>query len=98
MQHSRAVLSTRKIHDGLSQMRTTDAVSLRYHTEGAGGGHAPDIIVVCEHPNVLPSSTNPTRPYAKNTLDEHLDVSLVSYGARMESTDHFGFISDVDGE
>lgn len=49
----------------------------RYHTEGAGGGHAPDIIVVCEHPNVLPSSTNPTRPYAKNTLDEHLDVSAI---------------------
>lgn len=48
-----------------------------YHTEGAGGGHAPDIIVVCEHPNVLPSSTNPTRPYAVNTLDEHLDVSNV---------------------
>lgn len=46
----------------------------RYHTEGAGGGHAPDIIVVVEHPNVLPSSTNPTRPYAVNTLDEHLDV------------------------
>lgn len=46
-----------------------------YHTEGAGGGHAPDIIVVCEHPNVLPSSTNPTRPYAVNTLDEHMDVS-----------------------
>lgn len=48
----------------------------RYHTEGAGGGHAPDIIVVVEHPNVLPSSTNPTRPYAVNTLDEHLDVSI----------------------
>jgi hypothetical protein len=47
-----------------------------YHTEGAGGGHAPDIIVVCEHPNVLPSSTNPTRPYAHNTLDEHLDVRI----------------------
>lgn len=46
-----------------------------YHTEGAGGGHAPDIIVVCELPNVLPSSTNPTRPYTNNTLDEHLDVS-----------------------
>jgi urease len=46
-----------------------------YHTEGAGGGHAPDIIVVCEHPNVLPSSTNPTRPYGVNTLDEHMDVS-----------------------
>jgi len=45
-----------------------------YHTEGAGGGHAPDIIVVCEHPNVLPSSTNPTRPYGVNTLDEHMDV------------------------
>lgn len=45
-----------------------------YHTEGAGGGHAPDIIVVCEYENVLPSSTNPTRPYARNTLDEHLDV------------------------
>ncbi|KAF8524895.1 hypothetical protein BU17DRAFT_74668 [Hysterangium stoloniferum] len=45
-----------------------------YHTEGAGGGHAPDIIVVCEQCNVLPSSTNPTRPYARNTLEEHLDV------------------------
>ncbi|KAG6370823.1 urease [Boletus reticuloceps] len=45
-----------------------------YHTEGAGGGHAPDIIVVCGIKNVLPSSTNPTRPYALNTLDEHLDA------------------------
>ncbi|KAJ2960790.1 hypothetical protein NUW54_g14413 [Trametes sanguinea] len=45
-----------------------------YHTEGAGGGHAPDIIVVCGQDNVLPSSTNPTRPYTGNTLDEHLDV------------------------
>lgn len=42
-----------------------------------GGGHAPDIIVVCGQNDVLPSSTNPTRPYAKNTLDEHLDVSLI---------------------
>ncbi|KZW03452.1 urease [Exidia glandulosa HHB12029] len=50
-----------------------------YHTEGAGGGHAPDIIVVCEHENVLPSSTNPTRPYAKNTLDEHLDMLMVCH-------------------
>ena len=48
-----------------------------YHTEGAGGGHAPDIITVCEFNNVLPSSTNPTRPYANNTLDEHLDVRLL---------------------
>ncbi|CEQ41113.1 SPOSA6832_02796, partial [Sporobolomyces salmonicolor] len=49
-----------------------------YHTEGAGGGHAPDIIVVAGHENVLPSSTNPTRPYCANTLDEHLDVSFLS--------------------
>ncbi|WRT65486.1 urease [Kwoniella shivajii] len=50
-----------------------------YHTEGAGGGHAPDIIVVVEQENVLPSSTNPTRPYAKNTLDEHLDMLMVCH-------------------
>ncbi|KAG8986613.1 Urease [Tulasnella sp. 427] len=50
-----------------------------YHTEGAGGGHAPDIIVVCELDNVLPSSTNPTRPYARNTLDEHLDMLMVCH-------------------
>jgi len=50
-----------------------------YHTEGAGGGHAPDIISVVEHPNVLPSSTNPTRPYTMNTLDEHLDMLMVCH-------------------
>ncbi|KAG6876855.1 Urease, partial [Termitomyces sp. T159_Od127] len=50
-----------------------------YHTEGAGGGHAPDIIVVCGLSNVLPSSTNPTRPYANNTLDEHLDMLMVCH-------------------
>ena len=50
-----------------------------YHTEGAGGGHAPDIIKVCEHANVLPSSTNPTRPYTGNTLDEHLDMLMVCH-------------------
>ncbi|WVW79923.1 urease [Kwoniella bestiolae CBS 10118] len=50
-----------------------------YHTEGAGGGHAPDIIVVVEQENVLPSSTNPTRPYAMNTLDEHLDMLMVCH-------------------
>jgi urease subunit alpha len=46
-----------------------------YHTEGAGGGHAPDIITVAAHPNVLPSSTNPTRPYTRNTLSEHMDLA-----------------------
>ncbi|GIJ47779.1 urease subunit alpha [Virgisporangium aliadipatigenens] len=50
-----------------------------YHTEGAGGGHAPDIITVAGHPNVLPSSTNPTRPYTRNTLDEHLDMLMVCH-------------------
>lgn len=50
-----------------------------YHTEGAGGGHAPDIIRVAAHPNVLPSSTNPTRPFTRNTLDEHLDMLMVCH-------------------
>ncbi len=50
-----------------------------YHTEGAGGGHAPDIIRVCGETNVLPSSTNPTRPFTINTLDEHLDMLMVCH-------------------
>ncbi|NJL41427.1 MAG: urease subunit alpha, partial [Leptolyngbyaceae cyanobacterium SM1_4_3] len=50
-----------------------------YHTEGAGGGHAPDIIKVCGEANVLPSSTNPTRPYTVNTLEEHLDMLMVCH-------------------
>ncbi|KAA0111607.1 urease subunit alpha [Mycolicibacterium sp. P9-22] len=50
-----------------------------YHTEGAGGGHAPDIITVAGEPNVLPSSTNPTRPHTVNTLDEHLDMLMVCH-------------------
>ena len=50
-----------------------------YHTEGAGGGHAPDIIRAAMYPNVLPSSTNPTRPYTVNTIDEHLDMLMVCH-------------------
>jgi urease subunit alpha len=50
-----------------------------FHTEGAGGGHAPDIIKACGEPNVLPSSTNPTRPYTINTVDEHLDMLMVCH-------------------
>ena len=50
-----------------------------YHTEGAGGGHAPDILRVCGQQNVLPSSTNPTRPYTVNTIDEHLDMLMVCH-------------------
>jgi len=62
---------------------TIDAFKQRtihaFHTEGAGGGHAPDIIKVCGLPNVLPSSTNPTRPYTVNTIDEHLDMLMVCH-------------------
>ncbi|KMM83480.1 urease. Metallo peptidase. MEROPS family M38 [Pseudomonas taetrolens] len=50
-----------------------------YHTEGAGGGHAPDIIKACGLANVLPSSTNPTRPFTRNTIDEHLDMLMVCH-------------------
>jgi len=50
-----------------------------FHTEGAGGGHAPDIIKVCSKENVIPSSTNPTRPYTVNTLEEHLDMLMVCH-------------------
>ncbi|CUW43123.1 urease subunit alpha [Brucella vulpis] len=50
-----------------------------FHTEGAGGGHAPDIIRVCQYPNVLPASTNPTRPYTANTIAEHLDMLMVCH-------------------
>jgi len=50
-----------------------------FHTEGAGGGHAPDIIKVCGEPNVIPSSTNPTRPFTINTVDEHLDMLMVCH-------------------
>lgn len=62
---------------------TLDAIGDRvihtYHTEGAGGGHAPDIIRACGESNILPSSTNPTRPYTVNTIDEHLDMLMVCH-------------------
>jgi urease subunit alpha len=62
---------------------TIDAIKGRtihaFHTEGAGGGHAPDIIKVCGLPNIIPSSTNPTRPYTVNTIDEHLDMLMVCH-------------------
>lgn len=56
-----------------------DRVIHTYHTEGAGGGHAPDIIKIASQPNVLPSSTNPTMPYTVNTVDEHLDMLMVCH-------------------
>jgi len=65
VEHTMAAFKERTIHT--------------YHTEGAGGGHAPDIIRACGMPNVLPSSTNPTRPYTVNTVDEHLDMLMVCH-------------------
>ncbi|MFC0081266.1 urease subunit alpha [Aciditerrimonas ferrireducens] len=62
-----------------------------YHTEGAGGGHAPDIIVVAGERNVLPSSTNPTRPYTVNTVDEHLDMLMVCHHLNPEVPEDLAF-------
>ncbi len=65
VEHTRAAIKGRTIHT--------------FHTEGAGGGHAPDIIKLCGEENVLPSSTNPTRPFTVNTIDEHLDMLMVCH-------------------
>ena len=65
VEHTLAAIAGRTIH--------------AYHTEGAGGGHAPDILRVCSAANVIPSSTNPTRPYTVNTIDEHLDMLMVCH-------------------
>ncbi len=70
-----------------------------YHSEGAGGGHAPDIIRVCGEPNVIPSSTNPTRPYTVNTLDEHLDMLMVCHHLDREIPEDVAFAeSRIRGE
>ena len=62
-----------------------------YHTEGAGGGHAPDIIRIAAHPNVLPSSTNPTRPYTVNTIAEHLDMLMVCHHLNPQAPEDVAF-------
>ncbi|MFM9106863.1 MAG: urease subunit alpha [Chloroflexota bacterium] len=62
-----------------------------YHTEGAGGGHAPDIIRIASFPNVLPSSTNPTRPYTVNTVEEHLDMLMVCHHLNPEVPEDVAF-------
>ncbi|MFN2488133.1 MAG: urease subunit alpha, partial [Actinomycetota bacterium] len=70
-----------------------------FHTEGAGGGHAPDIIKVCGERNVLPSSTNPTRPYTVNTLDEHLDMLMVCHHLSRDVPEDVAFAeSRIRGE
>ncbi len=76
-------IHTDTINEGGYLENTINAIKDRtihtFHTEGAGGGHAPDIMKVVGQQNVLPSSTNPTRPYTKNTLDEHLDMLMVCH-------------------
>ncbi len=62
-----------------------------YHTEGAGGGHAPDIMKIAGYPNVLPSSTNPTRPFTHNTIDEHLDMLMVCHHLDHNSPEDVAF-------
>jgi urease len=70
-----------------------------YHSEGAGGGHAPDIIKVCGQQNVIPSSTNPTRPFTKNTLDEHLDMLMVCHHLSRDIPEDIAFAeSRIRGE
>jgi urease subunit alpha len=78
-----AAIHTDTLNEAGYVQSTLEAIAGRtihtYHTEGAGGGHAPDIITVCTQPNVLPSSTNPTRPHTVNTVDEHLDMLMVCH-------------------
>ena len=70
-----------------------------YHSEGAGGGHAPDIIRVCGEANVIPSSTNPTRPFTKNTIDEHLDMLMVCHHLSKDIPEDIAFAeSRIRGE
>ncbi len=76
-------IHTDSLNEGAYVDDSIDAIDGRtvhtYHTEGAGGGHAPDIMKIAGEPNALPSSTNPTRPYTINTLDEHLDMVMVTH-------------------
>src|SRR5213594_1759863 len=69
-----------------------------YHTEGAGGGHAPDIIRVCGEPNCLPSSTNPTMPFTVNTMDEHLDMLMVCHHLNPKIPEDLAFAESRIGE
>ncbi len=77
LEHTLAAFKDRTIHT--------------FHTEGAGGGHAPDIIAAVGQANVLPSSTNPTRPYTRNTLDEHLDMLMVCHHLDAAITEDIAF-------
>jgi len=82
-QHVQAAIHTDTLNEAGYLQSTLAAIAGRtihaYHTEGAGGGHAPDIIELASQPHVLPSSTNPTRPHTVNTIDEHLDMLIVCH-------------------
>src|SRR4030095_3431838 len=77
------------VDDSIAAFR--DRTIHAYHSEGAGGGHPPDILRVCGVPHVLPSSTNPTRPFTVNTLDEHLDMLMVCHHLDREIPEDVAF-------
>ncbi|WRX11115.1 Amidohydrolase-related - like 2 [Theobroma cacao] len=79
VEHTIAAFKERTIHTYDRFSSLIFMVDIILSSEGAGGGHAPDIIKVCSVKNVLPSSTNPTRPYTSNTIDEHLDILMVCH-------------------
>lgn len=89
------MIHTDTLNESSCVEHTIEAINHRtihaYHSEGAGGGHAPDILKVCGEPNILPSSTNPTRPYTKNTLDEHLDMLMVCHNLNKDLKEDVAF-------
>ncbi|MFY0581471.1 urease subunit alpha [Cystobacter fuscus] len=87
--HTDTLNESGSVDDSLAAFK--DRTIHTYHSEGAGGGHAPDIIRVCGYPNVLPSSTNPTRPFTVNTLDEHLDMLMVCHHLKKEIKEDMAF-------
>ena len=88
-------IHTDTLNEGLYIEDTLDAIDGRtvhsYHTEGAGGGHAPDIMTIAGHPNVLPSSTDPTNPYTKNTVDEIFDMIMITHHLNPNSPEDTAF-------
>lgn len=96
-------IHTDTLNESCNVEQTVAAINGRtihaYHSEGAGGGHAPDIITVCSQPNILPSSTNPTRPYTVNTVDEHMDMLMVCHHLSRELAEDVAFAeSRIRGE
>ena len=96
-------IHTDTLNESCNVEQTVAAIAGRtihaYHSEGAGGGHAPDIITVCSHPNIIPSSTNPTRPYTLNTVDEHMDMLMVCHHLSRDLAEDVAFAeSRIRGE